>query len=246
MSASWPATPPPGTEERRAELAANVGRVRSRIAAACEAAGRNRMEITLVAVTKTYPASDVLLLADLGIRDVGENRDQEGAAKAAEVAAADVAVRWHFVGQLQSNKCRSVAAYASVVHSVDRGSLARALAAAVTRRGGPALDVLVQVSLDEDPVRGGVPARDVMAVADAVAVESALRLRGVMAVPPVGVEPARAFAGLADVAQRIRVGYPAATVISAGMSGDFEAAIRYGATHVRIGSALLGARPPLG
>lgn len=246
MSASRPLTPPPGTEERRAELAANVGRVRSRIAAACESAGRSRTEITLVAVTKTFPASDVLLLAELGIRDVGENRDQECAPKAAAAAAAGVDVRWHFVGQLQSNKCRSVAGYASLVHSVDRRSLVRALADAVARRGGSALDVLVQVSLDNDPTRGGVPVRDVAALAEAVAAEPALRLRGVMGVPPLGEEPARAFTDLAQVGQRLRADHPSATVISAGMSGDFETAIQYGATHVRIGSALLGGRPRLG
>lgn len=245
MNTSRPRAQPPWTEERRAELAASVGRIRSRIAAVCEAVGRSRTEITLVAVTKTFPASDVLLLAELGVRDIGENRDQEGAAKAAEVAKAGAEVRWHFVGQLQSNKCRSVVTYASLVHSVDRPSLVRALADAVTWRGGAALDVLVQASLDDDPARGGVSARDVTALADAVAEQSALRLRGVMAVPPLDVEPERAFASLAVVAQRLRDKHPAATFISAGMSGDFETAIRYGATHVRIGSALLGGRARL-
>ena len=159
--------------------------MRGRIAAACAAAGRDPDEVTLIAVTKTYPASDVVHLAALGVPDVGENRDQEAAPKAAEVAAAGAAVRWHFIGQLQRNKCRSVVAYADLVHSVDS---VRLVAASGYRRGadrGRMLDVLVQVSLDGDGRRGGAsptagePDRDLWRVADAVAGHPALRLRGV-------------------------------------------------------------------
>lgn len=236
-------------DSREVELAANLATVRERIAAACAAAGRPSDEVTLVAVTKTYPAADVVRLAALGVPDIGENRDQEAAPKAAEVAAAGARVRWHFVGRLQRNKARSVAGYADLVHSVDSVRLARALAGAARERPAP-LGVLVQVSLDGDASRGGaVPDGpqdvDVDRVADAVAEAGSLALRGVMAVAPMGWEPAAAFARLADVAQRLRRRYPEAAVISAGMSGDLEAAVEYGATHVRIGAALLGNRAPL-
>jgi len=249
--------------ERRAELATRLARVRTRIADACAAAGRDRAGVTLVAVTKSYPASDVLHLAGLGIRDIGENRDQEAAPKAAEVAAAGEQVRWHFVGQLQRNKCRSVVGYATLVHSVDSVRLAQALARAAARHREEPLEVLVQVSVDGDPARGGAippgtltdagagagagvePDRQLDRVAAAVADAPALRLRGVMTVAPMEWAPERAFERLATVATELRVRYPTADLISAGMSGDLEQAVAFGATHVRIGSALLGNRPAL-
>ncbi len=238
---------PAGGSERRAELTAALGRLRARIARACEAAGRDRSEITLIAITKTYPATDVIMLSSLGVHDIGENRDQEAAPKAAAVAASGVDVRWHFVGRLQRNKCRSVARYASVVHSVDRAEVADALAAGVAQaRPDRPLDVLLQVSIDGDTARGGVAVPGLPRLAEQVAGRPELRLRGVMAVAPLGWEPDRAFDVLAEAAARLRVGYPTATVVSAGMSADLEAAIRHGATHVRIGSALLGSRPPVG
>ncbi|NYF54253.1 YggS family pyridoxal phosphate-dependent enzyme [Micromonospora purpureochromogenes] len=236
--------------DRRAELAAGLARVRTRIADACAAAGRDRAEVTMIAVTKTYPAGDVVALAGLGVTDVGENRDQEAAPKAADVAAAGVAVRWHFIGQLQRNKARSVVRYADVVHSVDSVRLARALAAAAAGRDRP-LDALVQVSIDGDPARGGAlpdsadPDRGLGPVAEVLAGAGGLRLAGLMAVAPLGWEPERAFARLAEVAARFRDRHPEATALSAGMSGDLESAIKYGATHVRVGSALLGMRPTL-
>ncbi|MGY0002776.1 YggS family pyridoxal phosphate-dependent enzyme [Micromonospora sp. I033] len=236
--------------DRRAELAAGLARVRARIADACAAAGRDRGEVTLVAVTKTYPAADVVALAGLGVTDVGENRDQEAAPKAAEAAAAGATPRWHFIGQLQRNKARSVVRYADVVQSVDSARLAAALDAAAAARDRP-LDVLVQVSIDGDPARGGAlpdaadPDRGLGPVAAAVAGAGALRLAGLMAVAPLGWEPERAFARLAEVVARFRADHPGATVLSAGMSGDLEIAIRYGATHVRVGSALLGMRTTL-
>ncbi|SBT44681.1 YggS family pyridoxal phosphate-dependent enzyme [Micromonospora auratinigra] len=242
--------PAPVRPDRRAELAAGLAQVRARIADACTAAGRDRGDVTLVAVTKTYPAGDVVALAGLGVTDVGENRDQEAAGKAVEAAAAGATPRWHFIGQLQRNKCRSVVRYADVVQSVDSVRLAGALATAAAARDRP-LEVLVQVSIDGDPARGGAlpdsadPERGLDPVADAVAAAGALRLGGLMAVAPLGWEPERAFARLAEVAQRFRDRYPAATALSAGMSGDLEIAIGYGATHVRVGSALLGMRPTL-
>ncbi len=236
-----------GDPDRRAELTAALGRLRARIARACEAAGRDRSGVTLVAVTKTYPATDVVTLASLGVRDIGENRDQAAAPKAAAVAAAGARVRWHFVGRLQRNKCRSVVRYADLVHSVDRPEIARALAAGVAHeRPDRPLDVLLQVSIDGDPARGGVPVPGLERLAGEVADRPELTLRGVMTVAPLGWEPGRAFETLAEAAARLRVGYPTATLISAGMSSDLEAAIGFGATHVRVGSALLGSRPPLG
>jgi PLP dependent protein len=241
--------------DRRADLATGLARVRTRIADACAGAGRDRNEVTLVAVTKTYPASDVLHLAELGVRDIAENRDQEAAPKAAEVAAARVAVRWHFVGQLQRNKARSVVRYADLVHSVDGVRLAGALAQAAARYREAPLDVLVQVSIDGDPERGGAvpaevgpgaePDRQLDRVAEAVASAGSLRLRGVMTVAPLDWEPERAYARLAEVAAQLRTRYPDATLVSAGMSADLEPAIAFGATHVRIGSALLGNRAAL-
>lgn len=234
------------TDARRDAVAANLARVRARIAAACTAAGRDPSEITLVAVTKTYPAGDVALLAGLGVTDVGENRDQEAAPKAAALAADGVPVRWHFVGQLQRNKARSVAGYADVVQSVDSVRLAGALADAAERHER-VVDVLVQVSLDGVAGRGGaVPGGDLEATAAAVAGAGALRLRGLMAVAPLGEPPDAAFARLADIAARFRVDHPTATVLSAGMSDDLESAVSHGATLVRVGSALLGRRHPLG
>ena len=252
---------------RRAELARNLAATRARIAAACAAANRDPAELTLIAVTKTYPAADVLLLAELGVRDIGENRDQEAAPKAAEVAAAlhppgahphppgsiaqtgsiegaesaNDPITWHFIGQLQTNKAHSVARYAHVVHSVDRARLVRALGGAALSAGRE-LTCLVQVSLDDDPARGGVPAARLGDVAAAIEAEPGLRLGGVMVVAPLGADPAVAFAPLRELSATVRSVNPSATTISAGMSGDLEAAVAGGATHLRIGTALLGNR----
>jgi pyridoxal phosphate enzyme (YggS family) len=225
--------------ERTAELSAALMALEQRLMAACSAAGRQRTDIVLVAVTKTRPIGDVEALRDLGVRDVGENRDQEAKAKAAAVPG----VRWHFVGGLQTNKARSVATYADVVHSVDRPALVDALSAGA-QRAGRSLEVLLQVSLDGDPGRGGAPPDRVPALADTAATAPGLRLLGVMAVAPLGSDPAAAFASLAQVAARVRADHPGCTAISAGMSGDLEQAIAAGATHVRVGTALLGRRPP--
>jgi PLP dependent protein len=224
---------------RRDELAARLSAVRERICAACEAAGRNPGEVTLIAVTKTFPASDVRLLAGLGVRDIGENRDAEAAPKAAECA--DLELTWHFIGQLQTNKCRSVVRYATFVHSVDRPHLIGALGRAA-RGARRQIECLVEVSLDGDPARGGAVAAEVPALAGALAAEPGLVLAGVMAIAPLGMPPTEAFAKLAEAAAAVRGVRPAAAVISAGMSGDLEAAVAAGATHLRIGTALLGDR----
>jgi PLP dependent protein len=242
------------TPARRAELAANLAAIQARVAAACAAAGRDVDEITLIAVTKTRPAEDVVALTELGLADFGENRDQEAAPKAAAVAEAGTApVRWHFIGQLQSNKASHVVRYASVVHSVDRvrlvralGSASRAAAEAAKAAAGaePPADItcLVQVSLDGDPSRGGALISQLPEIAAAIEAEQGLALGGVMAVAPLGVAPETAFSSLRAISGTAREVSPAATIISAGMSGDLEAAVRNGATHLRIGTALLGNR----
>ena len=228
-------------EARRAELAARLKAVRARIGDACAAAGRDPGGVTLVAVTKTFPASDVRLLTELGVWDVGENRDQEARPKAAECADLAPQLTWHFIGQLQTNKASSVARYARVVHAVDRLRLVRALGAAA-RRTGRVITCLVEVSLDQDEARGGVPEPEVIVIAGAVAAEEGLVLGGVMAVAPLGVPPAQAFATLPRIAGVVRASYPDADIVSAGMSGDLEEAIAAGATHIRVGTALLGGR----
>ncbi|GAA3568260.1 YggS family pyridoxal phosphate-dependent enzyme [Amycolatopsis ultiminotia] len=234
---------------RRAELAASLAAVRDRIDAACAAAGRARAEVRLIGVTKTFPAADAALLTDLGLLDLAENRDQEAGPKSAEVAALRpvAAPRWHMVGRLQRNKARSVLRWATEVQSVDSPRLADALARAVSaardegERTGP-LDVLIQVSLDDDPARGGTPIAEVPALGAHITHTGELRLRGVMAVAPLGEEPARAFERLARAAERVRADHPDAVEVSAGMSHDLEPAITYGSTCVRVGTALLGGR----
>jgi pyridoxal phosphate enzyme (YggS family) len=222
---------------RREELAANLADVEARIVAACTASGRPRHDVTLIAVTKTWPLTDCELLRDLGVTDLGENRDQEAAGKAAQLDG----VRWHFVGSVQTNKARHVTAYADVVHSVDRERLVAALGAGA-RAAGRTVDGLIQVSLDDDPARGGAGPDEVPALAELVATTPGLRLGGVMAVAPLGADPAAAFARLAEVAGRLRADHPGATTISAGMTGDLEQAVGAGATHLRVGTAVLGAR----
>jgi pyridoxal phosphate enzyme (YggS family) len=236
-------------EARRAELAAALARVRHRIAAAALAAGRDPEEIRLLAVTKTRPAFDAALLTDLGMLDLAENREQEGAAKSAELAflRPNAQVRWHLVGRLQRNKARAAARWSAEVQSVDSPRLAEALtrgvvaARAAGERAGP-LDVLVQASIDGDPNRGGCPIEDLPGLADRVARSNELRLRGIMAIAPLGMHPGAAFERLAAAAERLRNDHPRATEISAGMTDDLEPAIAHGSTCVRVGTALLGAR----
>ncbi|WP_171171722.1 YggS family pyridoxal phosphate-dependent enzyme [Streptomyces sp. I05A-00742] len=237
--------------DRRAQLDRNLARVEERIAAACAAVGRKREEVTLIVVTKTYPASDVRLLAELGVRHVAENRDQDAAPKAAECS--DLPLTWHFVGQLQTNKVKSVVNYADVVHSIDRLRLVTALSTAAVRKGR-AIDCLIQVALDAEtgdgPGRGGVGPDGVAALADALAGAEGLRPAGLMTVAPLAGpyagRPRAAFERLREIATDLRAAHPAANMVSAGMSADLEDAVAAGATHVRVGSAVLGVRPGLG
>lgn len=238
------------SESRQDELARRLAAVRQRIAVACAASGRDPGSVALLAVTKTVPAADVATLIDLGLTAFGENRVQEAGAKVAEVAGLrpDAAPAWHLVGGLQRNKARAAVGWADRVESVDGSRLADALDAAVRReqdagrRTGP-LAVLVQYSVDGDPSRGGVPAAGLAELAERVATRSGLRLAGLMAVAPLGVDPGAAFAAIAAAADRLRSAHPQASTLSAGMSGDLEVAVGHGSTEVRVGTALVGERP---
>lgn len=227
------------SDARTAQIAEALTAVRDRITAASLAAGRS--EPTLIVVTKTYPADDVRRLAELGVTDVGESRDQEAGAKHA--ATADLELRWHLIGQLQRNKANAVARYADVVHALDRPGIIDALDRGAAAAGRRILG-LVQVSLDQPhvPGRGGADPDDALDLADRIAGATHLDLGGVMAVAPLGVDPAAAFDRLARVAERLRALHPDARMVSAGMSGDLEQAICAGATHLRVGSAILGMR----
>lgn len=251
------------TRTREQVLAANLDAVRARIAAATaapRAPGVTVQKPTLVVVTKFHPAQDVRTLHALGVRDVGENRCQEAAAKSAELTDLDPALNWHFIGQLQTNKAKSVAAYAHAVHSLDRPALAAALNRAVVAdfelRDREPLGVFLQISLDDaTPLtagagghagRGGMAPAGMLELAECVEALPGLRLRGLMAVAPRGADPDAAFERLAELSAILQDSYPHAGQISAGMSGDLEAAVRWGATHLRVGSDVLGPRPAVG
>jgi pyridoxal phosphate enzyme (YggS family) len=235
---------------RRDEIAAGLAETEQRIVTACEASGRERDDITLIVVTKTYPASDVEILADLGIVDVGENRHPEAGDKADAVAAP---LRWHFLGGLQTNKAGAVARYADLVHSVDRVKLVSSLSRGA-EAAGRTLTCLVQVDFTSTGSaqvagsggRAGVAPEGLGAVADAIADSPGLVLGGVMTVAPLGVDPAPHFAHLVRLSEELQQRHPAASIVSAGMSGDLEAAIAAGATHLRIGRSVLGERPSNG
>lgn len=260
MSPDRPGTDQPGTDrlgtDRARELGERLRAVRERIASAAAPTGRAAPR--LIVVTKYFPASDVRILAGLGVTDVGENRDQEAAAKAAELQ--DLPLAWHFIGQLQTNKAKSVVRYAHSVHSVDRLPLVTALGRAVgveqERRSaagtGPrgALHCFLQFTLDAgaDPAgasagRGGAHPDDAVRLAEACVAAEGLQLAGVMAVAPRGADPAAAFERLLRISAEVRAVDPAAAAVSAGMSGDLEEAVAAGATHLRIGSDVLGPRP---
>ena len=247
--------------ERELELVGALAALRSRLAAAAEAAGRKVDEIQLLPITKFFPATDVAILSRLGCRAFGESRDQEAVAKADDVARllggsagggpASPRPHWHMVGQIQRNKARSLARWAHTAHSVGStrvvGALERAVAAALHegRRDNP-LRIYVQISLDGDVSRGGVDVSDTAAVDEICAqVDAAqsLELVGLMAIPPLDWDSDRAFARLQSEHQRVRRAHPQATGLSAGMSNDLEDAVKHGSTCVRVGTALLGQRP---
>ncbi len=226
-----------GTDPR--SLGARLAAVRAGVADAAAAAGREPGEISIIVVTKFHPASLVRELYALGVRDFGENRHQEAAPKAAELAALDIA--WHFVGQLQSKKARAVREYARFVHSVDRDSVVTALETPAAELG-----VFLQLNLTDDPARGGIAPERLDSLAERVLAASGLRLLGLMAVAPLGEEPRRAFERVRLASERLRRSAPAAVGLSMGMSADYREAILEGATHLRIGTAITGNRPGAG
>ena len=217
-------------------LAGRLHEVQSSIADACRAAGRDATETTLIVVTKFHPPGLVAALADLGVRDVGENRHQEAQEKSTQLA--DLNLNWHYIGQLQTKKARQAAQYASAIHSIDRARLIDALAP-IDRE----LDVFLQINLTDDPGRGGAAPAEIESLTEQILGTDTLRLRGVMAVAPLEEAAASAFARLAGYSERVRTLAPEAAAISAGMTHDYAEAIAAGATHLRIGSAITGNRP---
>ena len=219
---------------RDAEISANLQAITARIVSAAESAGRSPAEITLIAVTKTFPVTDVKILYELGVRDFGENRDQEGSVKFSELPGD---INWHFQGQIQSNKLKSIAAWADVIHSIDDISHAKKLSSLVASK-----DIFVQVSLDNLPGRGGVNPEQLHDFLGEVTALANLNARGLMAVAPLDEPPLEAFKRLKTLSETVIKTHPNTWEISAGMSNDFEAAISQGATHIRIGSQILGVR----
>ena len=219
--------------DRRSEIAANLEAVREQISKAAESAGRPSEGITLIVVTKTFPASDVAILKDLGVNNFGENRDSDAAPKAAGISGI-----WHFQGQIQSNKLRSITSWANVIHSLDEIRHFE-----VIEKNAPhPLDIFCQVSLDGSQGRGGVSEQKLYELAKEIEKSSAHRLQGLMAVAPLGADPATAFSKLSAIHKAFMADFPKANKLSAGMSGDFKEAIAHGATHIRIGSQILGSR----
>jgi pyridoxal phosphate enzyme (YggS family) len=225
--------------DRKAELSESLADVRARILDATAKASRRLEEVTLIAVTKTYPASDVEILHQLGVTDFGENRSAEGLEKSALVSA-----HWHFQGQIQSNKIAAISSWAQTVHSLDDLSHVAKFDRAVGEIPGKRLNIFIQISLDGDTSRAGVRGDDLLSLGQAISSTKNLDLVGLMVVPPVQAEPEKAFSEVAELAQRFRQEFPKAQSLSAGMSGDFEIAIAHGATHIRVGSQILGPRTP--
>lgn len=221
---------------RKESIAASLTDVQSRIAQAAHVSNRSLDEITLIAVTKTYPASDVEILHELGVRNFGENRTEEGFEKSLAISGT-----WHYQGQVQSRKLREIASWADLIHSLDEASHIAKLAR-ICEETGKNIGVFIQLSLDGAPDRGGVVEENLAALAETVAASKSLELKGLMCVPPVEYEHDRAFSEIAQIHQRFIKNFPAATALSAGMSSDFEIAIAYGATHLRVGSQILGSR----
>jgi pyridoxal phosphate enzyme (YggS family) len=225
--------------DRKAELSGSLADVRARILNATSRASRKPEEVTLIAVTKTYPASDVEILHQLGVRDFGENRNAEGLEKSARVSA-----HWHFQGQIQSNKIAAISSWAQTVHSLDDLSHVAKFDRAVGEIPDKRLNIFIQISLDGDTSRAGVRGDDLLSLGQAISTTKNLDLVGLMVVPPVQAEPEKAFSAVAELAQHFRQEFPKAQSLSAGMSGDYEIAIAHGATHIRVGSQILGPRAP--
>jgi pyridoxal phosphate enzyme (YggS family) len=228
-------------ERRKAEISVRLATIKERVAFALKSAGRQEGTVTLICVTKTYPVSDIAILQELGMNNFAENRESEGAQKSHELLANPLfRSRWHYQGKIQSNKIKSLASWADAIHSVDEARHVPLIARAVPQDG--VIEVFLQVSLDAQPGRGGSQALNLPYLADAVLAEKSLRLMGLMAVGPLDEDAASAFSRLAQIHSDFKEKYPMAPFLSAGMSSDFEVAITHGATHVRIGSSILGSR----
>ena len=225
--------------DRKEELSRSLADVQVRIREATARASRKSEEVTLIAVTKTYPVSDVEILHQLGVTHFGENRSAEGLEKSALVSA-----HWHFQGQIQSNKIAAISSWAQTVHSLDELSHVAKFDRAVGEIPGKRLNIFIQISLDGDTTRAGVRGDDLLALGQSISATENLDLVGLMVVPPVQAEPEKAFSEVAQIAQRFRNEFPTAQSLSAGMSGDYEIAIAHGATHIRVGSQILGPRAP--
>jgi pyridoxal phosphate enzyme (YggS family) len=223
--------------DRKEVLASSLSDVQSRIQEAASRASRKKDDVTLVVVTKTYPVSDVQILHQLGVTHFGENRSAEGLEKSALVSA-----HWHFQGQIQSNKIAAIASWADTVHSLDDLSHVAKFDRAVGEFPEKRLQVFIQISLDGDTSRAGVSGDELLVLGQAISSTKNLDLAGLMVVPPVQAEPEAAFSEVAEIAQRFRNEFPMARSLSAGMSGDYEVAIAHGATHIRVGSQILGPR----
>lgn len=225
---------------RADEISANLEKVNEQIKLAAEKANRSTDEITLIAVTKTFPVSDIEILYSLGIREFGENRDQEASGK---VGLLPDDVKWHFQGQIQSNKLKSITSWASYIHSVDQLKYAQIIS---SHSGGEKKSIFIQVSLDKPPQsRSGVNPSDLLELAGAISQLPGISLQGLMAVAPVNSPAEDAFAELVAIRSDFLRTFPAAKSLSIGMSGDYQIAIKYGATHIRIGSSILGIRSPI-
>ena len=220
--------------DRKVEIARNLQEVKERIAVAAKSVNRSPAEIHLVVVTKTFPISDIEILRELGESNFGENRDQEAGPKAHLISAT-----WHFQGQIQSNKIKSICEWADVIHSISSEKEILRFAQSPRKH-----EVFLQVSLDGQEGRGGASPSELALLAELVNESNNLELMGLMAVAPLGIEPEKAFTDLAHIYQGFRSHFPNSKFLSAGMSGDFEEAIKHGATHVRIGSSILGSRSP--
>jgi pyridoxal phosphate enzyme (YggS family) len=225
---------------RKDQILSNLESVKEKISAAAQEAGRAPSEITLIAVTKTFPVSDLEILYELGVRNFGENRDQEAAPK---VSALPADITWHFQGGIQSNKLKSISNWASVIHSVDKFKYAQMISQFSV---GKTKEIFIQVSLDTLPQsREGVDPADLMQLAEQIMSLPNLEVKGLMAVAPLDQPTEQAFVRLQQIQQKFIQLYPAASSLSSGMSGDYELAISLGATHVRIGSSILGNRSPI-
>ena len=233
--------------ERVREISCALLHVEERINKACQLAARSRNDVTLIAVTKTYPISDIQILQGLGITDFGENRDGEGMEKSSAVKSSVDAellakTHWHYQGEIQSKKIGSISRWADTVHSLDDLTHIEKFDRALDLLGGKSLGVFIQVSLDGNPTRSGLLPGDVLQACRAVTESSHLQLMGVMTVPPLEFDPEKSFSRIAEISENVKKYFPRAGYISAGMSGDFEVAIAHGATHIRIGSQILGSR----